>query len=308
MRITITGGAGYIGSMLAQELSENHGHDVTVFDNFYYNQDILTDSLFYGERSYVRLFNEDILNWSVALTDHIANCDVLIPLAALVGAPLCDKNVDLAQKLNADWFRDLIDSKILTDQTIIFANSNSGYGSNPDICTEDTPLNPLSHYARTKCEAESYLGHYPKSIRFRLATVFGQSHRTRTDLLVNNLVQQAMLNKHIDVFDGHFRRNYIHVRDIVSAFVFAIENRDKMHGEIYNLGNDEINTTKLELVKKVCAATDATYKECDDKTDPDKRDYVVSSQKIQDLGFRPEKSLGCGIKEMINYYNMFRNN
>jgi nucleoside-diphosphate-sugar epimerase len=306
MRITITGGAGYIGSMLAQELSENHGHDVTVFDNFYYNQDVLTSRLFNSEGSYVRLFVSDILDWSVALTDHIHNCDVLIPLAALVGAPLCDKEPELAQRLNSDWFKDLLEV-LNGNTTVIFPNSNSGYGSNPDVCTEETLLNPLSHYARVKCEAESYLGLYEKSIRFRLATVFGRSYRTRTDLLVNNLVQQAMLNKHIDVFDGHFRRNYIHVRDIVSAFVFAIENREKMHGEIYNLGNDEINTTKLELVKKVCGATDALYTECYNKTDPDKRDYIVSSQKLYDLGYECQHDLDYGIKEMVDYYNMFRN-
>ena len=198
-------------------------------------------------------------------------------------------------------------SKLL-NETVIYPNTNSGYGTtaSDQLCTEDTPTNPISLYAKTKDDAEKILlQRYEKSIAFRLATVFGCSYRPRTDLLVNNLVKFALDHDHLTVFDGHFRRNYIHVRDICNAFLFAINNRDVMHGNVYNIGNDKINTTKLELVEKICDRTGVSFSEDKSRTDPDKRDYVVSSQKLYDLGYEPIYTLSYGIDEIVKFYNIW---
>jgi nucleoside-diphosphate-sugar epimerase len=310
MKIVITGGAGYIGSSLCHLLSqpEFYWHEVDVYDNLYYNQGTLVSPLFTRKQAErgrrINFFKENILDWSDNLEKSIEEAHAIIPLAALVGAPLCDQNKELAQNLNSVWFQGL--AKRAADKLIIYPNTNSGYGSTGDeICTEETPTNPLSLYAQSKSEAEDILLKLTnRSIVFRLATVFGSSFRTRTDLLVNNLTKVALEQKHLSVFDGHFRRNYIHIKDICNAFIFALQNSEKMIGQVFNLGNDQINTTKLGLVQKVCEQTGATYSEDHSKTDPDKRDYVVSSQKLYDLGFRPEYDLDHGIEEMKRFYNV----
>lgn len=293
MKIVVTGAAGYIGSKLTQRLL-NFGHEVFCFDNFFFGQGRLVKDVFNHPKCH--LVFDDVLMWHDDLKKAIDQADVIYPLAALVGAPLCDKDPQTTQMLNANWQKQLVSQ--LTNQIVVYCNTNSAYGSYPGVCTEETPMNPLSLYARSKMEGEEYIRSYRRSVCFRLATVFGASPRPRLDLLVNNLVEKS----HIDVFDGEFRRNYIHIDDIVSALEMPISRIDDMKGEVYNLGNDAINTTKTELVKKICAITGATWSIVDDRTDPDKRDYEVSSQKLYNLGYRCTRSLEYGVSEMMSLY------
>jgi nucleoside-diphosphate-sugar epimerase len=297
MKVLITGSSGYIGSQLTSTLLDL-GHQVFAFDNYFYKQHNVA-SIF--DRPGCFHYNENVTQWSSKLKNAISDADVIFPLAALVGAPLCDKHPELTVKLNQDWFDTLLqylDGK----QKVIYPNTNSGYGTTGSaICTEETPCNPISLYGKTKGNAEQILlTKYDNSICFRLATVYGRSHRQRMDLLVNNLVYNAMKEKHLVVFDGHFRRNYIHVKDIVSAFLHAINNYDSMKNDVYNLGNDNVNMTKLSLVEKICEHTLSTYSITDSRTDPDKRDYEVSSKKLYSTGFSPKYDLDYGIREMMN--------
>lgn len=306
-KVVITGGAGYIGSSLCDFMINKQKvncDEIHVYDNLYYNQGTLVSKSF-TQNSRIKFFKEDILDWSDNLKRSIDGADVIIPLAALVGAPLCDKNKQLATDLNYGWYNDLITK--LNNQLVIYPNTNSGYGSSGEsTCTEESPTNPLSLYAKSKEDTEKLLlEYYDKSIVFRLATVFGASFRPRTDLLVNNLVKVALDHGNISVFDGHFRRNYIHIKDICQAFTFAMNFSPLMINNVFNLGNDDINTTKLMLVEKVCRLTGATYSQDPIRTDPDKRDYVVSSEKLYDLGYEARVSLEEGINEMKKFYSLF---
>ena len=300
MRIVITGAAGYIGSKLCNKLADM-GQNVAAFDNLWYDQGTLVSKVFCDNN--ISFYREDILNWSDNLVDHVKVADIIIPLAALVGAPLCDKHEKLATDLNYGWFEEL--QKYLDGQYVIYPNTNSGYGSTgEDICTEETPSNPLSLYAKTKQDSEDLLMAYERSICFRLATVFGWSYRPRMDLLVNNLTYVAKTEGHLTVFDGHFRRNYIHVDDIVDAFIFSIKKLGRICGDVYNLGNDKLNTTKQNLVDKVCEITGATNSVDTTRSDPDKRDYLVSSQKLYNFGYNPYRTLDHGINQMLKFYDL----
>jgi nucleoside-diphosphate-sugar epimerase len=300
MRIVVTGAAGYIGSKLCNKLSQM-GQNVAAFDNLWYDQGTLVSKVFCDNN--VFFYKENILDWSENLVNHIKSADIIIPLAALVGAPLCDKHEQLATDLNYGWFEEL--QKHLNNQYVIYPNTNSGYGSTgEEICTEETPSNPLSLYAKTKQDSEDLLMNYERSICFRLATVFGWSYRPRMDLLVNNLTYVAKTEGHLTVFDGHFRRNYIHVDDIVAAFIFSIKNLGRICGDVYNLGNDNLNTTKQNLVDKVCEITGATNSMDVTRSDPDKRDYLVSSEKLYNLRYQPYRSLEYGIRQMLNFYDL----
>ena len=305
MKIVITGAAGYIGSSLCEYFSAL-GNEVVGFDNLIYDQGTLVSKVFI--KNNCTLFMEDVLKWSDNLINHIKTADVVIPLAALVGAPLCDKQPDLANQINYEWFQTFLNH--LDNQLVIYPNTNSGYGSTGNaICTEETPSNPLSLYARTKQDTEDLLlKSYPNTICFRLATVFGWSFRPRTDLLVNNLVKVAQQYGHITVFDPDFRRNYIHVKDIVNGFNFAIKEARHMKGQVYNLGNDYLNTTKLDLVSLVSRQLGTSYSIDNGNTDPDKRDYNVSSAKLYDLGYKPKFGLEVGIAEMAKFYKFMSSN
>ena len=302
MNVLITGAAGYLGSSLVREVSK-FADKVSAFDNLFYNQGTLVAETLLKDN--VDFFREDVNEWSETLVEASQQADYIIPLAALVGAPLCDRYPEITTETNLNWFKKLTE---LTQesQVIIYPNTNSGYGSTgEDICTEETPSNPISLYANTKQGAEDHLlrSHY-NTVVFRLATVFGVSPRPRTDLLVNNLTKVAREEKHLTVFDGHFRRNYIHVKDICRAFIFAMKRFPSMVGNVFNLGNDSINMTKLSLVEEICEIIGSDYSVDDSRTDPDKRDYIVSSQKLYNLGFNCKYDLEYGIKEMDRFYDL----
>ena len=298
-KILITGGAGYIGSMLATELIKQN-YMVTVIDLMKYEKNSLNHLFFHKNFNFI---NEDVRNLKI-LNREIKKCNIVIPLAALVGAPLCEKNKKMAKLINLDQIKNIL--KILTkNQKIIYLNSNSGYGigEKDSFCDEKSPLNPISLYGRTKVEAEKFVIKYKNSVCFRLATVFGCSYRMRSDLLVNNLVYLALKNKKLQIFEPNFRRNFIHVKDVVNGIIFSIKNFNKLKSNIYNLGLSTANITKLELAKKIKKQQkDIKIKIIKNKKDPDKRDYFVSNRKIEKKGFKAKIRLELGISELINYF------
>ncbi len=299
-KILITGGAGYIGSMLCTKLI-NLGYKVTVIDLLKYDKNSLSH-LFFSKN--FKLIKEDVNN-NKFMKKVLKDFDIIIPLAALVGAPLCDKFKKKAIKTNVETVK-IIVKNLRKDQKIIYPTTNSGYGvgQKDKFCDENSPLNPISLYGRTKLQAETLVLSHKNSIAFRLATVFGYSYRMRTDLLVNNFVQTAVQKKELLIFEPNFRRNYIHIVDVVNAFIFAIENFSKLKGNIFNLGLSSANLTKLMLAKKIKKNyKNLKIKIIKDRSDPDKRDYYVSNEKIEKAGFKPKISLDEGIKELINLFS-----
>ena len=304
VNILVTGGAGYIGSVLVPELLKA-GFGVTVLDNFMYEQSPLLDCCIYENFRVVRgdCRDENIIKILLKEVDYI------IPLAALVGAPLCDKDKTGAVSINRDAIASL--AKLASKaQGIIIPTTNSGYGIGQKgvFCTEETPLNPITLYGKTKVEAEKIVLDRGNSISFRLATVFGMSPRMRTDLLVNDFVYRAVKDKSMTIFEGHFKRNFIHIRDVARAFIYAIENFERMKNEAYNVGLSDANLSKLELCAKIKEQIpDFMYKESPVGEDPDKRDYIVSNEKIEKTGFKAAYSLEMGIKELIKGYTIIPN-
>ena len=300
--ILITGGAGYIGSILTPLLL-NNGHKVTVIDNYKYNQSSLTTSII---NKNFNLFKEDCRNIEV-LKGMIKKFDIIIPLAAYVGAPLCNKDPWAASSINKESIISLF--KILSKkQLIIMPTTNSAYGSgNKDnYCDENSELRPLSLYAKEKVEIEKILMDRENSISLRLATVFGMSPRMRLDLLVNDFTYKALNDKSIVLFESHFKRNFIHVRDVADVFNLAIKNPDNFVGNIFNVGLSDANLSKYELCKliKKFLPNLEIYKSVTGK-DPDQRNYLVSNKKIEKNGFKPKVSIEEGINELIKGLKIF---
>jgi nucleoside-diphosphate-sugar epimerase len=304
MKILLTGGAGYIGSVLTPTLLAQ-GYEVTVLDNFMFHQNSLADCCQYDGFQVVRgdCRDEDTVKYL------LKDADVIIPLAALVGAPLCKNDKIATQTINFDAVNMLcrLASK---EQRILMPVTNSGYGigESGKFCTEDTPLRPISLYGVTKVEAEKAVLARENSITFRLATVFGMSPRMRVDLLVNDFVYRAVHDRAVLVFEGHFKRNYIHIRDVAKVFLHGITNFEKMKGKPYNVGLDDANLSKLELCAEIKQhLPNFVYLEAPIGEDPDKRDYIVSNARILNTGFEPDWSLSRGIKELIKGYTILRN-
>ena len=306
VKVLITGGAGYLGSTLTQLLLEQGNksfgkvYGVDVIDNLMYEQ---TSLLHLCHNEYFNFIKHDVTDFH-ALENIISDYDVIIPLAAIVGGPACDANKELATKINFEQIKCIVDN-LSEDQKLIMPNTNSQYGSSKDIITEDSPFNPLSHYAVTKCDAEDYIMDSGKGICLRLATVFGASSRMRTDLLVNDFVHKAIVDGYIVLFESHFKRNYIHVRDIAKTFLFCIENYDQMVGDVFNVGLSDANLSKLELAQSIKKLIpNFVIKEDDYKTDFDNRDYIVSNKKLESHGWRPSYTIEEGILELIDAYKM----
>ena len=299
-KILITGGAGYIGSMLATELVKDKKNFVTVIDLLKYSKSSINHLFFFDNFNFIK---EDITKIS-KIKKIIKNSNFIIPLAALVGAPLCEKNKRDAKKINFDSIKNLI-SVCKENQKIIYPTTNSGYGigEKNKFCDENTPLNPISLYALTKAKSEQLIMNYKNSVSLRLATVFGVSYRMRSDLIVNNFVNTAITSKKLTLFEPNFRRNFIHVRDVVSAFVHIINNFKNYKGEVYNLGLSNANITKMQLAKKIKKKLPNTKIIIrSSKKDPDQRDYFVSNRKIEKNGFKAKISLEIGINELVKVF------
>ena len=301
-KILITGGGGYIGSMLSTELI-NLGYQVTVIDVLKYDKGSL-DHLYFNTNFF--FINDDVGNISI-LKKQIKEHDFIIPLAALVGAPLCEKNKKDAIAINFGSIKTILNN--LNDKKkLIYLTTNSGYGigEKNKYCDENSTLKPISLYGQTKCDAENEVKKFKNTISFRLATVFGASYRMRSDLLVNNFVQKAVNQNFIDVYEPNYRRNFIHIKDVVRGIVFSIKNFDKLKSNVYNLGLSSANITKIDLVKKIKKQLKTLkIRIIKNKSDPDKRDYFVSNKKIEKKGFVAKISLDQGISELIQ---VFRNN
>jgi nucleoside-diphosphate-sugar epimerase len=301
MKVLVTGGAGYLGSVLCQHLL-NTGHQVTVVDNLVYGQfslfHLCADSRFDFVFGDVR--NEHLMR------SLIRDRDVLIPLAAVVGAPACDRDPWLARSVNLEAVR-LLRQLRSNEQLVIYPTTNSGYGttSGDVLCTEEAPLEPISIYGQTKVQAEAELLEQPNVITLRLATVFGMSPRMRLDLLVNHFVYEAVTNSYIVVFEKDFRRNYVHIRDVVDCFIHCIKHADQMVGRPYNVGLDAANLSKEELALKIKEYVPKLYIHYSEiGSDPDKRNYIVSNQRLREAGFEARRSLDDGIVELLKGYRM----
>ena len=304
MNILITGGAGYLGSIMTPHLL-GLGHEVTVLDNFMFRQNSLADCCQYESFNIVRGDCRDAEVGKPLLKD----ADIIIPLAALVGAPLCNDDKSAAESVNHGAVK-LICDEASADQRIIMPITNSGYGVGEagKFCTEETPLRPITLYGRTKVAAEEAVLERDNSSSFRLATVFGMAPRMRVDLLVNDFVYRAVNDRALLIFEGHFKRNYIHVRDIARVFEHAIDNFDSMKGQPYNAGLEEANLSKLELCAKIQEHLPKfVYVEAEVGEDPDKRDYIVSNQRLLSTGIKTEWDLDRGIRELIKGYTIIRN-
>lgn len=301
MKILITGGAGYLGSVITKKMLEA-GHKVTVLDNLSFKQ--LSPLQFTPNTQYNFVYG-DVRNEQL-LKKLVAHNDVIIPLAAIVGFPACKADPKLAWEVNFHQIETILDT-ITDEQIILYPNTNSGYGigEGQTECTETSPLNPISVYGESKCAAEKLLIECSQAVCFRLATVFGTSTRMRTDLLVNEFVYKAMTDKYITVFEKNFKRNFIHIQDVANVFLWALNNYDKMKHNVYNVGLSDANLSKQELLEKIQEyIPDFAISYSDFYEDPDKRDYIVSNEKIESTGWKPEYSLDDGIKELMKSYQV----
>ena len=300
-RILVTGGAGYLGSVLCEHLIHG-GYHVTAIDNLLHQQSSLFHLCHHPQFDFVYGDVRDEL----LMKKLVPQADVVIPLAALVGAPACDRDPLFAQSVNLEAVR-LINRLRSPRQLVVYPTTNSGYGTKTGdvFCTEDTPLEPISLYGQTKTQAEQELLQSPHAVTLRLATVFGTSPRMRLDLLVNHFVYVATTDRYIVIFEKDFKRNYIHIRDVADCFVYCIEHAQRMAGRPYNAGLDAANLSKEELalnIKKFVPNFYVHFAEVG--SDPDKRNYIVSNQRLREAGFEAKRSLEDGIQELIKGYRM----
>lgn len=305
MRILVTGAAGYIGSILVPALLRQ-GYEVVALDNFMYNQTSLLDCCHDDRLTIVRGDSRD----RRLVPELLKGCEAVFPLACFTGAPLCSRDPVGARTVNLDAVKMILELRS-RDQVIIFPTTNSGYGiGQKDVyCTEETPLNPVSLYGRLKVEIEKLVLESGNSITLRLATAFGVSPRMRLDLLVNDFTYRAVTDRFLVLFEAHFKRNYVHVRDVARAFIHCLENFEAMKDEPYNVGLSDANLSKWELCQEIKKQVpEFWFVEAEVGEDPDKRDYIVSNEKIEKAGFKAEISLQSGIAELIKGYQAIRRN
>lgn len=302
--ILLTGGAGYLGSIMTPALLDA-GHKVTVLDNFMFGQSSLNHVCHHS--------NFQIVKGDIRLKESILplmkNADIIIPLAAYVGAPICSKDPVGATTVNRDAIMLMINN-LGKDQRVLMPTTNSAYGTGDEnnFCTEESPLRPISQYAIEKVEIEKHLMEHENAISFRLATVFGMSPRMRLDLLVNDFAYRAVHDRFVLLFEGHFKRNYVHVRDVTRAFIHGIENFSSMKSEIFNVGLSEANISKMGLCEAIKNhLPDFVFPEAELGKDPDQRNYVVSNAKIEATGFSAVHGLDAGIAELVKGFTMLKN-
>ena len=301
MHILVTGGAGFLGSILCEHLLRD-GYSVTVLDNLAHGQGSLFHLCAHEKFNFIRGDVRD----EKTINQLIKNVDVIIPLAAVVGAPACDRDPWAATSVNLDAIR-MINRLRSSAQWVIYPTTNSGYGtkSGDVFCTEETPLEPITLYGQTKVEAELELLNSPNTITLRLATVFGVSPRMRIDLLVNHFVYAAITDSYIVIFEKDFKRNYVHIRDVADCFCYCIKNADKMKGRPYNVGLDAANLSKEQLALKVKDYVPNFFIHFSEVgSDPDRRNYIVSNQRLRESGFEAKRSIDDGIKELLKGYRM----
>jgi nucleoside-diphosphate-sugar epimerase len=302
-KVLITGGAGYLGSVLSEHLL-HAGHSVVVLD-----------SLLFGQMSLFHLCANPRFDFvfgdvrdEALLKSRVKDADVIIPLACIVGAPACDRDPISARSVNLEAIK-LLNRLRSKEQLVVYPTTNSGYGTKTgDVhCTEETPLDPISLYGQTKVDAEKELLDSPNAISLRLATVFGLSPRMRLDLLVNHFVYAAVTDRYIVIFEKHFKRNYVHIRDVADCFIHCIDHAEQMVGRPYNCGLDAANLSKEELALKIKQyVPDFFIHFAEVGQDPDKRNYIVSNQRLREAGFEARRTLDDGIQELIKGYRMLR--
>ena len=305
LRIFITGGAGYLGGIIVPRLLA-HGCAVTVLDSLMYGQNPLLECCANPKFDFIKgnICDEYLM------AKLIPRFDVIIPLAAIVGAPACKVNPTVTRLVNHDAHMNIV-KRVSSSQMVIFPTTNSGYGvgEKDTYCTEGSPLRPISEYGKTKVEVEKAFLDKGNAITYRLATVFGMSPRMRIDLLVNDFTYRAYKDRFVILFEEHFRRNYIHIRDVAKAFIFGIRHYEKMKGEPFNVGLSSANLTKRQLCEKIKEYVPDFYiHSAPLGEDPDKRDYLVSNEKIEALGWRPDYTLDMGIQELLKGYKILKPN
>ncbi len=293
MNILITGGAGYIGTTLVPLLIQR-GHNVTILDNLMFGGDPIIPFFRYSRTNFIKGDIRDEELMKKATKDK----DIIIHLAAIVGYPACRKDQDLAKSVNIEATK-MLSSFVSKDQLILYGSTGSNYGEVEEVCTEETPLNPLSIYGQTKTFAEQYLMENNTTIAYRFATAFGVAPRMRLDLLINDFTYKAVSQGYMVVYESHFMRTFIHVLDMARSWIFAIDNVDKMKNNVFNVGSDNMNYSKKDICEMIKERTNAYFHYADIGEDADKRNYVVSYDKIKKLGFETTLTVEQGIDELI---------
>lgn len=304
MKILVTGGAGYLGSILVPDLLAA-GHEVTVLDNFMFRQGSLNHVCHHPRFNVVK----GDIRVEETMVGLLRKTDAVIPLAALVGAPLCNQDPVGATTTNRDAILMML-KHLSREQRVLMPTTNSAYGTGDkdNFCTEESPLRPISRYAIEKVEVEKHLMQHPNAISFRLATVFGMSPRMRIDLLVNDFTYRAVNDRFVVLFESSFKRNYIHVRDVSRVFQHGLANFERMKGQIYNVGLSDANVSKRELCEVIARHVPGfVFLEAPVGKDPDQRNYIVSNAKIEATGYKPAHSLDAGVAELVKGYTMIRN-